>query len=145
MRKALIDRFEEKFIPEPNSGCWIWTGALSDRGYGRFQLNGQNQVASRVSFQIYRCEPGHLHVLHKCDFPACVNPDHLFLGTNRDNCLDKAVKGRIPHAKLNKSDVPIVRYLLDRGATHTAIGQVFGVSETTIRHIFKGEVWNHVS
>ena len=87
-------RFESKYIPEPNSGCWLWTGSLVGWGYGRFASKHRTN-AHRMSYMIY-CEPipDNMLVCHKCDVPSCVNPDHLFLGTTIDNINDKVRKGR---------------------------------------------------
>ena len=82
--------FEENF--EKGPGCWIWFGArLNGKGYGSYF----GKIASRVSWEHFEGPiPEGFHVLHTCDNPRCVNPSHLFLGTNDDNCKDKAQKGR---------------------------------------------------
>lgn len=142
----MLERFEAKYIPEPNSGCWIWTGAVNYRGYGRFGLEGRNEIASRVSYEIYHgVDPGQLSVLHKCDTPCCVNPGHLFLGSTKDNSVDMAKKGRQPKAKLRNADIPVINYLLARGIGPTAIGRVFGVSSSAIQKISDGKAWSHVA
>ena len=92
MRPTPLERFEQKFIPS-TSGCWTWTAGLSDKGYGRFTL-GKEQYAHRASWIFYHGNPGALDVLHRCDNPKCVNPNHLFLGTHTDNMHDMIRKGR---------------------------------------------------
>ena len=99
---SLLERFEEKYIPEPNSGCWIWLGAISTNndGYGSIRGEGGNsaktQNAHRVSYQLYRGYiPADMDICHHCDSPWCVNPDHLFVGTRIDNMQDASQKGRL--------------------------------------------------
>lgn len=99
--RPLIDRILEKSIPEPNSGCWLWTGAVNLCGYGTLRTGSRTDgtrrtaIASRVSYEVFYGEiPDGLHVLHRCDFPICINPEHLFLGTHTDNMRDMIQKGR---------------------------------------------------
>lgn len=87
-------------------GCWLWAGSKrSEMGYGSFVVRGRSFAAHRVSWELTHgpIPPG-LKVLHKCDVPACVNPDHLFLGTDKDNHQDKAAKGR--HWQQKKTHCP---------------------------------------
>lgn len=91
-----VVRFLAKTIPEPNSGCWLWTGSQAGE-YGTFKFNGSTVRSHRFSYQAFHgVHPGALYVCHKCDTPACVNPDHLFLGTQEDNLRDARNKGRFP-------------------------------------------------
>jgi hypothetical protein len=110
----LLGRFESKFVKA--DGCWLWHGAI-DRwargGYGRFGYMGRNDKAHRVAWILYKGPiPDGLHVLHTCDVRSCVNPNHLWLGTNDDNILDKAKKHRggvigekNPHSRLTADKV----------------------------------------
>lgn len=94
-----IEAFELRSFPEPNSGCFIWMGPqlTARKGYGNFLCNGVQTRAHRAAWQFYKGEiPDGLHVLHRCDTPICVNPGHLFLGTQQDNMKDKRRKGRAP-------------------------------------------------
>lgn len=95
VRRPLDERFWEKVVTSPDS-CWLWTGAQSPRGYGAFVVSrGDVRTASRVSWELVNGPiPDGLWVLHRCDNPPCVNPDHLFLGTHQDNMDDMAQKGR---------------------------------------------------
>lgn len=124
---SVIERFETKFIPEPNSGCWIWIAAADKRGYGRFRIGSltdgsrRTAIATRVAWVIYKGElPQNLDVCHRCDNPPCVNPEHLFLGTCLDNMRDCVSKGRHSygerHSKIQKSHIIA-------GPTHPLFGR----------------------
>jgi hypothetical protein len=95
LNAQIMERFAAKVSPEPNTGCWLWTGYSDKHGYGVFSLAHRFTVgAHRAAWMLFRGDPGSLHVLHRCDNPACVNTDHLFLGTAGDNARDRAAKGR---------------------------------------------------
>lgn len=97
-----------KFLKKVNvtAACWEWTASKEKTGYGVFYLNSKKFSAHRASYYIFKGEiPTGLNVCHSCDNPACVNPDHLFLGTQLDNMRDMSNKGRHKYVKPNK-DVP---------------------------------------
>ena len=102
------DRFWSKI--SKTDGCWLWVGALNSKGYGNFWWDGRYQAAHRVSFVLAKGEiPPKIRVLHHCDTPACVRPDHLFLGTQLDNIRDMWAKGRsahqtVPHLMVHHGD-----------------------------------------
>lgn len=148
-------RIEFLSIPEPNSGCLLWLGTVSDSGYGRLKIGSQTpQPAHRVAWEIANGPvPAGMHVCHKCDVPACVNPRHLFLGTHDDNMADKKRKGRCGHpgdrrgalnpgAKLTESDV---RAILVDDRIQSAIAEAYGVRPSTIAMIKAGRTWRHIS
>jgi hypothetical protein len=95
-KKTLTERFMEK-VERLESGCWLWRGATHKNGYGRFRLPKPQQStwAHRAAWVLFRgAIPPGLCVLHRCDNPPCVNPDHLWVGTVADNMRDRDRKGR---------------------------------------------------
>ena len=101
----LNDRFHKRYVVNPITGCWDWQGGAHSKGYGKISAEGRSLRASRVSWELhYPDKPiGELCVCHTCDRPICVNPEHLFLGTHKDNAHDAFQKGR------RKSRVPKAR------------------------------------
>ena len=145
--------FEARFIPEPNSGCWLWTGMIQDRGYGHFCFRQKTVRAHRASWEMF-CGPipEGQHVLHRCDNRLCVNPDHLFLGSHQDNMQDRNTKGRArgPRgeaaalAKLTADDVVGIRYGGEIGLGTALLADVYGVNKSTIQRIISRKLWTHV-
>jgi hypothetical protein len=138
--------FHEKYTADPNSGCWLWTSGWDTDGYGL--LTG-NKKAHRVSWEIHFGPiPTGLCVCHKCDTPACVNPAHLFLGTNAQNTADRKAKGRgalgekSPHSKLTCDQV---RIALASNISKRKLADAFGVTPGTIAHIRRGRAWRAVT
>ncbi len=154
------ERLESKSIPEPNSGCWLWTASVISDGYGCLRSDGRTQYAHRLSYEINTGPiPEGMFVCHKCDTPSCVNPRHLFLGTNQDNIKDSMEKGRrkrayaprpwrenmVTNSKLTEDDVRTIRKrLLDGPRQMRRLSREFGVSHTAIRMIALGKRWRFV-
>lgn len=106
MRKTLAERFFEKVVR--GDGCWIWTASTHHQwGYGHINVSGRSRAAHRVSWELHFGPiPDGMLVCHRCDNPPCVNPRHLFLGTNADNAADRDAKGRAVHANKAKTHCP---------------------------------------
>lgn len=145
-------RFINKLEIQPK-GCWLWRGAVSSHGYGSVGVAGKNWLAHRLSMKLFRVDPGDMDVLHSCDNPLCVNPDHLFLGTHQDNMLDKEKKGRGGHpygaahgrAKItNEQALEILAALQDPRASIAQLARQFGVTKATISYIKLGKGWKHL-
>jgi len=95
-KKNLMERFELHYIPEPMSGCWIWTDTNNGHGYGLITVKGQRKMAHRVAWELYRGPISEgLQANHKCDVRFCVNPNHLYLGTQAENLEDCITRGRM--------------------------------------------------
>lgn len=149
-------------VEKKDSGCWEWTGVLVRGKYGQICVKGRHRMyAHRFSYQLHFGPiPGHdsYHgycVCHRCDNPKCVNPDHLFLGTNFDNIQDRNRKGRTqrgygfrqlgtanPVAKLTDSEVLAIFKSRSRGVD---LATQYGVSQTTITQIRQGKTWAHLT
>lgn len=147
---SLQERFESHCIPEPNTGCWLWIGATGSDGYGKAIVDGRSRRAHRVSWEMFRGEiPPDVVICHRCDNPPCVNPSHLFLGTQLDNIADRHSKGRSagprgvlnPNAKLNPKAVREIRELRARGLLLREIAARVGVSRTSVRNALSGKTW----
>jgi len=147
LRGDSSNRFYEKVWPVPESGCWIWVGAWDEKGYGRVYSAGQTyEYAHRASYRLHLGQAADgLHVCHKCDTPACVNPDHLFLGTHAENMADRSKKNRCSRArttsKLSAAQVVRIRELLSEGLLQTEIAAIFGVKQPCIWKIKAGLSW----
>ena len=137
----LEERFMQYVSPEPNSGCWLWTGFCHPRGYGMFRSRfGKNEQAHRMAFMLFIGPiPDGSLCCHACDGRSCVNPDHLFLGDEQANASDMVSKGRYP--KSQKLRLPTGVFKVS-GRKHAAYGARvcyqmrmlhFGVYETPER------------
>lgn len=127
--------------------CQLFEGTRNRGGYGQVRL-GRMVGAHRLAYALhYGVDPGELHVLHRCDRPACVNPEHLFLGTHQDNMRDRAAKRRGNRGErhtLAKISFPIateIREAAARGETRRSIGARFGIDQSTVTRIVHFRTW----
>lgn len=153
---------EERFwrFVEKSDGCWKWTGkSVNKKGYGQLGAIGGKGTkaiaAHRLSYQIHKGEiPDGMVVMHSCDNPSCVNPDHLSVGTQSQNILEAIAKGRktlpkLPHftgvdhpgARFTEQDIRDIR---SQGMNDTGLAKKYGVATSTIRRIRIGKTWSHV-
>ena len=155
---TIKERLEFYSIPEPNSGCVLWTRAALEKrmGYGVLNVAKRGVVAAhRLSYEEYKGPiPVGMFVCHKCDVPACINPAHLFLGTPKDNVHDMSKKGRskkgnagvygVGHgnARLNDS---LVRRIRTDPRPAKDIAKEIGVSKGTVQFVRAGATWRHVT
>lgn len=152
-KKTLMERFLRSFSKEEGSSCWNWLLHLDRDGYGHMTIryeNGDilNKKSHRMAYSLLVGEvPDGMSVCHKCDNPKCVNPDHLFLGTQQDNMNDKQNKNRHhfgekhPMAKLKEEDVSSIKFKANSGSTHDSIAKEYGVCRQTISRIVSGSGW----
>ncbi len=147
---GLRERLTEHSMPEPITGCLLWIRGAHWTGYGQLQFEGRVQYAHRLAWRSYRGEiPPSMHVLHKCDTPRCINPDHLFIGDDAANNRDMDAKGRrVPprgthnhHNVLTEAQVRDIRVLLALRVPHTDIAKRYGVSAQAIWSIRHGRAW----
>lgn len=165
-----VARFMAK-VEKRSDGCWLWSGAKDRKGYGRFSVGNswhedgrrRNSMVAAHRFS-YELENGPIPqgpgfhgycVLHRCDNPSCVRPDHLFIGTNADNVRDMDNKGRRvnaqkkgdlhPSAKLTAEKVLQIYAMVKGDRTQTSIAREFGVCLSTVNHIKTGRLWSHVT
>jgi len=156
-RVPLLERFWPRIRMASDEGCWEWTGQLSRAGYAVLSAPGGRRpiLAHRLSWEIHFGQiPDGLFVCHKCDNPACVRPDHLFLGTPKDNTADMIRKGRNTPAlgarngnvKLDRSVIPEIRYVYASGGLSlAAVGRMFSTSHRNVAHIVRRSTWKHVA
>jgi hypothetical protein len=136
-------------VNKGTGGCWQWIGkSRSARGYGQFSFGGFNMAAHRASWMINRgVIPADIHVLHSCDNPLCVRPDHLFLGTNQDNYDDRDRKGRVAHGDRHTRSKLTAALVLEIRASRepdAVWAKRLGVHASTITSARDGTHWKRV-
>ena len=146
MTQQLEDRFWAKVDKRGSDECWEWTGAKQNQ-YGQFRKPGSRKklYAHRVSFEIHKGQiPDGMCILHRCDTPLCVNPNHLFLGTQAENLQDMSNKDR-RYTKLKAPEVLQIRELFNNGDfSKKILGHRFGVTEQNINRIVSRQTWSHI-
>lgn len=159
INESVRTRFWSKvaITSEDDNDCWEWQAALfKGTGYGQFNIRHYPYRAHRVSYTMeVSIIPKGLCVCHKCDNRLCVRPSHLFLGLHKDNILDAKNKGHMkakysqrgegsPVAKLKEHDVRDIRRLSDLYSTRK-LAKIFGIGQTTVRHITAKRTWRHLA
>jgi hypothetical protein len=149
--KDVLEWFEAHYLPEPNSGCWLWIGTLNSDGYGEVNwvVIGGRDFVHRISWRLFR---GPLangeQVLHSCDTRCCVNPDHLYKGNHKINMLDRNAKNRQAkgerHGRAKLSEAQVIAIINDP-RTQYEIARDYSVTRTQVSLIKSGKSWKHVS
>ena len=155
-KQKIQDLLKNKIIINPISYCWEWQGYRNKKGYGNQVLiinkNLRKTLLShRLSYLVFKemINDGKLLILHNCDNPCCINPDHLRLGTNEDNMKESANKNRIcygeriPSSKLKEKDIIEIRKLTRDGLSTRKIAKIFNINQRTVSHI-NNNTWRRV-
>ncbi len=145
---TIAERLDRLSIPVTECGCIVWLGMVKQHDYGQIGINRKTKLAHRVSWeQKFGKIPNGMHVLHKCDNPSCINPDHLFLGTHKQNMDDMVSKNRnakgntLPQTKLSPKSINEIR---SSNLTGRELAKKFSISEGNISMIKSGKVWKHI-
>lgn len=148
---SLLERIELHYIPEPNSGCWLWEGGTAgNNGYAAIARKSGSRMVHKIMYEIHKGKtPKGKEVRHTCDMPICINPDHLLLGTHADNMRDASVRKRFPDrsgdknnlAKLTAEQVREIR--ADPRGSNT-LARVYSVDRTLIWAIRANRIWKNV-
>jgi hypothetical protein len=140
-------RFEKFFDKGPIDDCWVWKGALSHNGYGRFRTPTTHKKAHRIAYELYVGPfKEYLNVLHTCDNPSCVNPNHLFVGTQLDNTKDRDKKGRGKNGlpTLSFAQIKRVREFASVGIPRKTLADFFTVDKSSICRIINRTTYDYI-
>jgi hypothetical protein len=148
IRQRILDGSKLNLV----SGCWEWQHGTLAVKYGGMKILGKSKYVHRLAYEEFVMPiPKGMFVCHLCDNPICCNPDHLFLGTNKDNMDDKVAKGRQQRgskqvlSKLKENDVVKIVEMLMSGLSQTSVAAVFGISKSVVSSISTGRAWRHVT
>lgn len=139
------DEHRLMFYADKTETCWLWTGMINKSGYGRLSsVNKRYELAHRLSYKIFKGPVSDdLFVCHTCDIPLCINPEHLWIGTHRENVADRIDKER-DNSKLKSFDVYQIRELYKKGERAIKIAEKFNINVRTIYCIVNRKTWKHV-
>lgn len=137
----LLEKVADRSHPEPNSGCWIWLRALDPQGYARMGFAGRNCRVSRLVIESAHGGINGRYALHRCDNPACVNPDHLYAGTASQNIIDSVRRNRHGMQKLTIDQVLDIRSSRETSIT---LARVYGMHKVSIREVRRRVKFAHV-
>lgn len=145
---TLEERFNSHIVRRGPDECWTWTGFLDPCGYGRFRVDGKMYGAHRWALGLVSGGVREdLHALHSCDNPSCVNPAHLRWGTHQENVQERNAKKRQARGERNgraKLTAEQARQIRDMPGSCRKLGKLFGIADTIVGEIKRGERWNHV-
>lgn len=145
--EQLMNRFWKNIYKDNNSGCWIWIGYKDNNGYGRFSIINRPHLAHRVAYYMHTKDLPKFpyHVLHRCNNRSCVNPLHLYKGTDKDNKQDQIDKDGVRSGgqkkKLSSEDRQMVVSLTLEGKTQKEIAKIFSVSQWNIWNVLNDIEW----
>ena len=161
---SFTDRFWSKV--KRADGCWLWRAAKNKHGYGLFSVSGRSTLAHRVAYELMNGPiPTGRSVMHKCDTPSCVNPDHMRVGTQSDNVQDMVEKGRVSRgqrhsevlrrtalkgdkhwrARLTADAVRAIRAAASNGVSGSELARRYGVDPSTVSLVISGRTWSCLS
>jgi len=144
------DRFWDNVAKTDPEKCWVWKGsyaaARENKKYGLFYVAPRKKViASRAAYMLANGPiPDGLYVCHKCDNPPCVNPNHLFAGTPKENCVDKVIKGRVTPRRGEKINAEIAREIFDDKSPYAQIAKRYNISRALVHKIKDKTVWGRI-
>ena len=154
MTETIESRFWSKVNKLSPEECWPWIGAKSSWGYGNFRFRKKPWPAHRVVWVLNHGEiPKGMYICHKCDNPPCCNPDHLFMGTPKENTADMFNKGynhnhlrgsNHPLARFNENEILEIKKLLHHGVKQTHIARMFNTRQSHISKIKRNEIWGYL-